>query len=180
MNFFEEIKDYSLEELEEIIQEQEELYTEEEFNQLKQRYEELSETQSANIEDETEKTYFLPVEIHCEKCDAPSPSSNETCPFCGHKFDKSKYYIDVSDDDDDDDEEEDEEEEDDDDSVASNSFTFHYIASFFIPLVGFIIGAILLSSDDSEKQSVGKACIILGIISTLISAITPLTIFLLL
>jgi hypothetical protein len=179
MNFFEEIKDYSLEELEEIIQEQEELYTEEEFNQLKQRYEELSETQSANIEDETEKTYFLPVEIHCEKCDAPSPSSNETCPFCGHKFDKSKYYIDVSDDDDDD-EEEDEEEEDDDDSVASNSFTFHYIASFFIPLVGFIIGAILLSSDDSEKQSVGKACIILGIISTLISAITPLTIFLLL
>ena len=174
MNFFEEINDYTLEELEEIIEEQKELYTEEEFNQLKQRYEELSETQSTNIEYETEKTYLLPDEIHCEKCDAPSPSSNETCPFCGHKFDKSKYYIDVSDDDDDDDEEEEE------DSVASNRFTFHYIASFFIPLVGFIIGAILLSSDDSEKQSVGKACIILGVISTLISAITPLTIFLLL
>ncbi len=59
----------------------------------------------------------------------------------------------------------------------TRSYTFQYIISFFIPLVGYILGAILLSKDDSDEKSVGKVCIILGIISTIISVISSIMIF---
>ena len=43
--------------------------------------------------------------------------------------------------------------------------------SFLIPLVGFILGAILLSKDNEEEKQVGKSCIILGIVAVVISTI---------
>ena len=53
----------------------------------------------------------------------------------------------------------------------NKSYTFHYVISFLIPLVGFILGAILLSKDDEEEKTVGKTLIILGIISIFIGTI---------
>ena len=46
-----------------------------------------------------------------------------------------------------------------------------YIFSFLVPLVGFILGAILLSKDEEEKKTVGKSCIMLAILSILIYAL---------
>ena len=51
------------------------------------------------------------------------------------------------------------------------SYTFQYVIGFLIPLVGFILGAILLSKDDEEEKSAGKTVIILGIISIVIGTI---------
>lgn len=46
-----------------------------------------------------------------------------------------------------------------------------YILSFFIPLVGIIIGSIWLASDDSNKKENGKSVLITAIISILIFTI---------
>ena len=39
-----------------------------------------------------------------------------------------------------------------------------------VPLVGLILGAILLSKDDPEEKAAGKSCIILSLVSTAIVA----------
>jgi hypothetical protein len=44
-----------------------------------------------------------------------------------------------------------------------------YLVSFFIPLGGLIIGVIFLSRPDPESKSLGQTCLILGIISILLS-----------
>ncbi len=49
------------------------------------------------------------------------------------------------------------------------SFMFHYVISVFIPFIGLLMGSILLTNDDNEKVSVGKICVILGILSIIIS-----------
>lgn len=37
----------------------------------------------------------------------------------------------------------------------------------------FILGAILLSKESADQRSVGKVCIILGLVSTLLCVVTP-------
>ncbi len=44
-----------------------------------------------------------------------------------------------------------------------------YVLSFFIPTVGFIIGAIYYSKAEREYKDVGKICIVLGIISIILA-----------
>ncbi len=53
----------------------------------------------------------------------------------------------------------------------AQSYGFHFVVSFLVPLVGFILGSILLSNSDVETQTTGERCIILGIISSLIIVI---------
>ncbi len=48
---------------------------------------------------------------------------------------------------------------------------FRYVISFLIPLVGYILGVILLSKDNADDKSVGKNCIILGIVSAIIGGV---------
>ncbi len=155
-NFLEEIKSYTLEDLELIYETQKDLYTSEEMELI---FEKINEIKKAEIERINE---MLPSEINCPKCDGPNPFSNDVCGFCGHKIDKSKYYnpeyyerLEI----------------DEDESDGGNSYTFQYIISFLIPLVGYILGAILLSKDSEEEKHVGKTCIILGIVSAVISVI---------
>ena len=108
----------------------------------------------------------IPKEIPCPKCDGPNAFQNECCSFCGHILDKAKYYnpdFYFS--------QEEKVEDEDRDEESYRSFAFQYIISFIIPLIGFILGAILLGKDDDEEKSVGKACIILGIVSMLVDAI---------
>lgn len=102
----------------------------------------------------------LPKEIICKKCDGPNPFENDICQFCGYVFDKSKYY---------DLEYYDELDQDDSQVDDKEGHAFQYIISFLIPLIGFILGAILLSKESEEERELGKACIILGIISIVIS-----------
>lgn len=44
-----------------------------------------------------------------------------------------------------------------------------YALSFCIPIVGIIVGVIFMSRPDPESKSLGKTCLILGIISIVLS-----------
>ena len=159
MSFADEIKNYTIEELELIVLSQNDLYSEDEMNQLKALLEE-----KIRIEKEEYEAKILarmPETINCEKCEAPNPSSNEVCEFCGCYLDKSVYYSEEYDDSDESEESEDE----------GKSYTFHYVISFLIPIVGLIIGAIMLTKDDEEQSSCGKTCIILSIVAVVISTV---------
>jgi len=46
---------------------------------------------------------------------------------------------------------------------------FLYLLSFSIPIVGIIIGIIFLSRGDPESRSLGRTCLILGIVSVVIA-----------
>lgn len=147
----EEIRPYSDDDLRLIIKTQRDLYSPDEMaiidKELQRREEKRQQQIFAN----------LPKEIICPKCDGINPFEKDFCQFCGSKLDKRRYY------------KEDWEEEIDNESssedVGRNSYAFHYGVSFLIPLIGFIVGAIMLGKDSAEQRSVGKICIILGILS---------------
>jgi hypothetical protein len=46
---------------------------------------------------------------------------------------------------------------------------FLYILSFMIPLAGIIVGIVFISRPDPESKSLGNACLIIGIISMVLS-----------
>lgn len=90
------------------------------------------------------------------------PSKTMSAFFCGAKLDKKKYYsLEYYQN----------QEADIETESAGESNTFRYVISFLIPLVGYILGAILLSKDSEEEKSVGQNCIILGIVSAVIAVI---------
>ena len=151
----EEIKDNTLDELEYIYETQKDLYSEEEMEVIKEKIEQLKKEERAKIEK------MLPKEIECTKCFGKSPFENDNCIFCGAKLEKEKYYsLEYY-----------ENQEENNNYEDSESYTFQYVFSFLIPLIGFILGAIMMSKDDEEKVGVGKKCIILGILSIIISTI---------
>ena len=160
--FMNEIQQYSADDLRLILNTQQDLYSSEELKLIEEQLE------NRIKQDKKDEEFFiqqhLPHEITCPKCDGVNTFENEKCCYCGHTFDKSKYYnINYY-------------MQDDTDTAAneendSKSYTFQYIISFLIPLVGFILGAILLSKDDEEEKSAGKTVIILGIISIVIGTI---------
>lgn len=158
--FLEEIKSYSSNDLRLIESTQQNLYTEEEMTIIREMI--VTKEHEEKAEEEEFIKAHLPKEIICPKCDGVNPFENDNCCFCGYTFDKNKYY--------------------DRDYYANtednttikekgNSYTFQYVISFLIPLVGFILGAILLSKDNEEEKQVGKSCIILGIVAVVISTI---------
>lgn len=156
MRFRDEMEQYSVTDLELILSTQQELYSEEEQCILRELLEQKRQNQ------EEKEQIQLPPSIPCEKCGAPNDSQNENCAFCGSKLQKEKYYI--SDESDYDDEQDEPEE-------YGQNFTFHYVISFLIPLVGLIVGAIMLAKDDAEKSRCGKTCIITAIVSMILLGI---------
>ena len=160
--FLNEIKQYSADDLRLILNTQQELYTNEELEFIEEQLEKRIEQDKKDEEDFIQQ--HLPDEITCPKCDGINPFENEKCCHCGHTFDKSKYY-----------KKEyylhDETETAAEEETDKRSYTFQYIISFLIPLVGFILGAILLSKDDEEEKTAGKTVIILGIVSIVIGTI---------
>ncbi|OBR66507.1 hypothetical protein A7K91_03415 [Paenibacillus oryzae] len=52
-----------------------------------------------------------------------------------------------------------------------------FIATFFIPLVGLIVGGIFAFNDDPDKQSIGKGLLIFGLIMVVLSIIGYALIF---
>lgn len=46
-----------------------------------------------------------------------------------------------------------------------------YIFSILVPIVAFIVGAIMLTKDDEYKRSIGAMCIVLDIISIILASI---------
>lgn len=110
---------------------------------------------------------FFPKGIECEKCGTPNEFERSTCKYCENELDKSAYYEKaefLAQGGDPDDLEEEESEE-------LKSYAFQYIASFLIPIVGYIMGAILLTKDEEDQRSAEKACLIIAIISMVVSII---------
>ena len=165
-DFLKEIEQCSLDDLKTIFETQKDLYSSEEMEIIHQRI------QAIELE-EKEKTKawiaeHIPKEIICPKCDGPNPFENDHCCFCGHFLDKKKYFeLDYYTSQ----EETDDEEDNTDTQEDGQSYTFQFVVSFLIPLVGFILGAILLGKDCDEEKSAGKTCIILGIVSILVNAV---------
>lgn len=161
-SFVDDLKQYSADDLRLILSTQQGLYSKEELKLIEEQLENRIKQDKKDEEDFIQQ--HLPHEITCPKCDGVNTFENEKCCYCGHTFDKSKYYnINYY-------------MQDDTDTAAneendSKSYTFQYIISFLIPLVGFILGAILLSKNDEEEKSAGKTVIILGIISIVIGTI---------
>lgn len=46
-----------------------------------------------------------------------------------------------------------------------------YLLSFFIPIVGIILGIIWLNDADLEKKKVGKTCLIISIVAIVLSCV---------
>lgn len=162
--FLEEIKSYSSNDLRLIESTQQNLYTEEEMTIIREMI--VTKEHEEKAEEEEFIKAHLPKEIICPKCDGVNPFENDNCCFCGYTFDKNKYYDrDYYANTEDNTTIKEKEKE------KGNSYTFQYVISFLIPLVGFILGAILLSKDNEEEKSVGKSCIILGIVAVIINTI---------
>ena len=165
MSFMDDIQEYTDDELDLIIETQKELYSAEEWLQLQNL-----KSERVRIKREEYEHWVatrIPETIVCEKCDGPNPFANEVCTFCGHKLDKAKYYTDAY--------YESVEREEQEDAIeidpVRESYTFHYIISFLIPFVGFIMGAVMLAGDSMEKRTRGKTCIVTAIVSFLINVI---------
>lgn len=150
--FKKECEEYSIDDLELIIETQKDLYNNEEMKCLIEMLD--IKRQAAEIE----RIKNLPKEIICPKCDIIISAESEKCPYCEFEFGKDIYQYAVNDD-----------IEYEDDSESSNMTA--YVFSFIIPLVGFILGSNLMSKDDEDEKSQGVICIILGIVSMIISAV---------
>lgn len=151
-DFEKEYQKYSVDDLELIINTQQELYTDEEkqclINLLNKKKEKVK----------IEQIKKFPKEFQCPKCDAIIPSKSKECPFCKYKFKQSDYDNALKC------------LESDNEEKSSGNIA-SYIFSFLIPLVGLILGPILISKDDEDKKESGIICIIIAIISIIISSI---------
>ncbi len=191
-----ELEGYTLEVLQEIHDTQQDLYSAEEIEHIASLIaarRDALDSERKRLEAMVEER--LPEEMECQKCGGPNEFTNVKCKFCGAVLDKSEYYDDaraalygeIRDGSHADDGLHDEalsrffaeetEALDDDEgarqqiaapSEGEKSYTFHYVISVAIPLVGFIMGGILLTKDDEEDRSAGKVCIVAGIISVVI------------
>ncbi len=162
--FLKEIEKYSYDDLKLIYDTQKDLYSTEEMTEIEAKILEMEKTGKINT---TSKQF--PKKIICPKCDQPNLFENDVCAFCECKLNKSKYYSDdyIYDPSD----EITDNEINNKENNNTSSHAFQYVFSFLIPIIGFILGAILLSKDDDNEKSAGKTCIILGLLSTIISVI---------
>ncbi len=147
--FIEEMLQYSIDDLELIRDTQKDLYSQNEMRCIEDRIAFLKK------KEEEKEIDYLPDTIKCHKCDGPNDKTSENCVFCGEKLEKfptshgAEYSYESSDD----------------------SNVFRYVISFLIPLVAFIMGAILLADRDYNRQCIGKTCLILGIISSILPVV---------
>ena len=167
-DFVKEYEEYTKEELEMIYETQKELYTEDEMRIIKQIIDRFEEEESDPIkritnhytkEEKARIEKLLPQSIMCPKCEGPNLFSNDKCDFCGADLEKEKYYTL-------------EYYEEDYESRDGESNTFRYVISFLIPLVGFILGALLPAKDNPDEKAAGQNCIVLAIISVIISTVS--------
>lgn len=163
--FEKECESYSVDDLELIIETQKDLYSVEEMEYIINT---LSKKKEAI---EIERIKNLPKEIKCPKCEVILPVETSKCPYCEFDFGNDHYRFAVTNNNDNTPESMSDNEE------PESSGVLSYVLSFIVPLVGFIYGAILMSKDDEFEKSKGIKCIIIGIISMIISAIACLRLF---
>jgi hypothetical protein len=56
-------------------------------------------------------------------------------------------------------------------SLSKGQRALLYILSFIIPVVGIILGIVWMNDHDLDKKAIGKTCLIVGIVSIVLSCI---------
>ena len=169
----EELADCSSELLQYIYDSQKELYSEEELEYILKRKEiQLAKEAKEQKELEAEAKKYLPKEIDCPKCGGPNEFKRDTCKFCGATLNKDSYHehalnlaLGIAD------EVEPRELPNVEEEPEGESHVAQYIVSFVLPFVGWIMGGILMTKEDPAQRSVGLNCIVIGIVSGLLSFI---------
>ena len=136
--------------------------------QLQFKYKEKEEAQKAEAEAKKERILAsLPDIIPCQKCGGPNSFDNVVCNYCGCNLHKKPFFIDPAD------LVEDEQNEESTTKTeqSGDGYTFHRVISFLIPLIGFIVGGIMLANDKEKQRECGKTCIILAVVSMVLGAI---------
>lgn len=87
---------------------------------------------------------------NCVSCGRAISWDANVCPYCGHDFRVTADYAPRE-------------------QLSDGFKILLYILSFLIPLVGFIVGAIYYTKPEQELKQFGKMCLILGLVSVLIS-----------
>lgn len=167
----EELADCSSELLQYIYDSQKDLYSEEELEYILERKEiQLAKEAEERKELEAEAKKYLPAKIDCPKCGGPNEFKRDTCKFCGATLEKDSYHehalnLALGIDDEDGPREVQKAEE----VPEGESHAAQYIVSFILPFVGWIMGGILMTKEDPAQRSVGLNCIVIGIVSGLLS-----------
>lgn len=97
---------------------------------------------------------------NCSNCSEKIDSDSIKCRYCGHinasvpSSYRSSYYAPQSSSND-----------------NSGAVILLYIATFFIPIVGLIVGGIYALDNDPDKSSTGKGLIIFGLVMIILGAI---------
>ena len=88
---------------------------------------------------------------HCVSCGRALAWEANVCPYCGHDYRRAPAYQQEY------------------KRIGTGTRILVYLVSFFIPLLGIIIGIIFIATGDSPDSShVGKMCILLAILPLLI------------
>ena len=76
------------------------------------------------------------------------------CPYCGHDYRAQAYAGQPRG-----------------ETISSGVKILFYLLSFFIPIVGFIIGAIYYTKSEPELKETGKMCLILAVLAIVVSVV---------
>ncbi len=87
---------------------------------------------------------------NCVSCGRAISWDANVCPYCGHDFRATVGYAPRE-------------------QMSEGVKILLYIVSFLIPIVGFIVGIIYYTKPEPELKQFGKMCLILGLISVLLS-----------
>lgn len=87
---------------------------------------------------------------YCVSCGRSVDLSANVCPYCGHDF-RVALAAPAR------------------ESLSTGMRVLLYLVSVFVWIAGIIIGIVFMTKDDPEYKRVGKICLILGIVSILIS-----------
>ena len=91
---------------------------------------------------------------NCVSCGRSISWDANVCPYCGHDYRAQAYAGQMRG-----------------ETISSGVKILFYLLSFFIPIVGFIIGAIYYTKPEPELKEVGKMCLILAVLSIVISVV---------
>ncbi len=88
---------------------------------------------------------------HCVSCGRSIPWGANVCPYCGHDYTTAPLGQLAK------------------ERMGTGLKFVLYIVSILVPIAGIIIGAVFLMRDDPDEKRVGKICLIIGIVMTVVS-----------
>lgn len=95
---------------------------------------------------------------HCVSCGRSIDWHTNVCPYCGHDF-RVVLTEQVA------------------KTVSTGLRIVLYVLSVLFPIVGIIVGIIFLTRDSPDEKHVGKICLILGIVSILLTVVSAAVLY---